>query len=133
MYVTNVIYSKIVLAFPLVLLCNHVLKVVIPLQTLNCLSHCEQLKIFHISFNNFLLLINQLWSLCTSTRCDFEAVNLKKEKRKKKKRLMLVHKCNGNNSSKDTFHNSHFVTGKFAHGIALYADVAICYFVFNSL
>ena len=46
---------------------------------------------------------------------------------------MLVHKCNGNNSSKDTFHNSHFVTGKFAHGIALYADLAICYFVFNSL
>lgn len=46
---------------------------------------------------------------------------------------MLVHKCNGNNSSKDTFHNSHFVTGKFAHGIALYADLAIYCFVFNSL
>ena len=48
---------------------------------------------------------------------------------------MLVHKCNGNNSSKDTFRNSHFVTGKFAHGIALYADLAIilCCFVFNSL
>ena len=67
----------------------------------------------------------RLWS------CEFE--KRKKKKEKKKQRLMLVHKCDGNNSSKDTFHNSHFVTGKFAHGIALYADLAICYFVFNSL